>query len=125
MGDGLLPVRTDVSWQRPTQPPADGLVVIAGSPLRLFRLSPGGAHVIAQAEQGAVPDTSAVRQLVDRFVEAGALHPQPDHGTFTTADVTVVFPCHDGLSLALSRHPGALAGLRVIVVHFGGSLMKS
>lgn len=116
MGDGSLPVRTDVSWQRPTRAPADGLVVVAGSPLRVFRLSPGGAHVIAQAEQGAVPDTSAIRQLVDRFVEAGALHPQPERGPITTADVTVVIPCHEGPPLALARHPGALAGLSMIVV---------
>jgi mycofactocin system glycosyltransferase len=116
VGDESLPVRTDVSWQRPTRAPADGLVVVAGSPLRLFRLSPGGAHVIAQAEQGAVPGTGAIRQLVDRFVEAGALHPQPERGPFTTADVTVVIPCHDGPPLALARHPGALAGVCTIVV---------
>jgi len=116
VGDGSLPVRTDVSWQRPTRAPADGLVVVAGSPLRVFRLSPGGAHVIAQAEQGAVPDTSAIRQLIDRFVAAGALHPQPVRSPFTAADVTVVIPCHDGPPLALARHPGALAGVRTIVV---------
>lgn len=116
VGDGSLPVRTDVSWQRPTRAPADGLVVVAGSPLRVFRLSPGGAHVIAQAEQGAVPDTSAIRQLVDRFVEAGALHLQPVRSPFTAADVTVVIPCHDGPPLAFARHPGALAAVRTIVV---------
>ncbi len=110
----LLRVRTDSTWQRPTQPPAVGLVVIAGSPLRLFRLSAGGAHVIAMAEQGAVPGTPAVRQLVDRFIDAGALHPQPGDGPFTRADVTVVLPCFGAAPDVLGSP--ALAGLRVIVV---------
>lgn len=109
-----LRVRTDSTWQRPLDPPADGLVVIAGSPLRLFRLSAGGAQVIAMAEQGAVPGTPAVRQLVDRFIDAGALHPEPSDSPFTRADVTVVLPCFGAASSVLGSP--ALAGPRVIVV---------
>ena len=109
-----LRVRLDPTWRRPTAPPADGKVVIAGSPLRLFRLSTGGAHVIALAEAGEVPDTPSIRQLVDRFIDAGALHPLPDGGPFTAADVTVVLPAHGGLPLAVGSP--ALAGLRTIVV---------
>ncbi|MFZ9628929.1 MAG: mycofactocin biosynthesis glycosyltransferase MftF [Ilumatobacteraceae bacterium] len=80
--------RLDPSWRRP----GDGRVVVAGSPLRLFRLSEGGAHVIAQLEAGSPPDTAAVRQFVDRFVDAGAVHPQPTRGPFGLDDVTVVMP---------------------------------
>ena len=109
-----LRVRTDPTWRRPSGPPADGKVVIAGSPLRLFRLSAGGAHVIALDETGEVPDTASIRQLVDRFIDAGALHPVPSGGPFTTADVTVVLPAHGGLPLAIGSL--ALAGLRTLVV---------
>ncbi len=109
-----LRVRLDPSWQRPTEPPAEGKVVIAGSPLRLFRLSAGGAHIIALAETGEVPDTSSIRSLIDRFIDAGALHPVPTAGRFTPADVTVVMPCFGSPPLALDS--AALAGVRTIVV---------
>lgn len=109
-----LRVRVDPSWRRPMGPPADGKVVIAGSPLRLLRLSTGGAHVVGLAEAGEVPDTPSIRQLVDRFIDAGALHPVPDGGQFTTDDVTVVLPAHGALPLALGSP--ALAGVRTIVV---------
>ena len=85
-------------------------MVVAGSPLRLFRLSPGGAHVVALVEAGDPPSTPSVRQFLDRFVDAGALHPVPDPGEapFTDADITVVVPAH----AALPR----LTDLRTIVV---------
>jgi mycofactocin glycosyltransferase len=66
--------------------------VIAGSPLRLFRLSTGGAHVIELATTGEQPATDPVRRLLDRLVEAGALHPEHDAGLFTASDVTIVVP---------------------------------
>lgn len=118
-GDPLAPatglrVRLDPSWRRPAGPPADGKVVIAGSPLRLFRLSAGGAHVIALAETGEVPDTASIRQLIDRFVDAGALHPAPTAGPYSPADVTVVLPAYGRVPAALGTP--ALAGLRTIVV---------
>ncbi|MFM8310966.1 MAG: mycofactocin biosynthesis glycosyltransferase MftF [Ilumatobacteraceae bacterium] len=80
--------RLDRTWRRP----GDGSVIIAGSPLRLFRLSAGGARVAAQLEAGAPPDTAAVREFIDRFVDAGALHPLPDASEFRLNDVTVVMP---------------------------------
>lgn len=116
-----MKVRLDSTWRRPLDSPADGNVVIAGSPLRLFRLSVGGAHVIGLAEQGEVPDTPAIRQLIDRFLDAGALHPVPDveavlagRGPFSPSDVTVVMPCHGAAPLGLTST--ALAGMRAIVV---------
>lgn len=92
--------RLDPTWRRPNAgQPGAGRLVIAGSPLRLFRLSPGGAHVIAQVEAGEAPTTAAVRQLLDRFVEAGALHPvpEPTDSPFTADDVTIVIPAFASL----------------------------
>lgn len=82
--------RLDSSWRRP----GDGQVLVAGSPLRLFRLSTGGAQVTAMLEVGEAPDTAAIHQLFDRFVVAGALHPVYSAGPFTAADVTVVVPAY-------------------------------
>ena len=102
--------RLDSSWRRP----GDGKVVIAGSPLRLFRLSTGGAQVAAMVEIDEAPDTASVHQLFDRFVEAGALHPTHERSPFSTTQVTVVMPAFGSLPAAL---PTLLAsGLRVIVV---------
>ncbi|MDO8363745.1 MAG: mycofactocin biosynthesis glycosyltransferase MftF [Actinomycetota bacterium] len=105
-GSGAAPVRylLDRSWRRP----GDGTVVVAGSPLRLFRLSTGGAQVVAMVEAGEAPDTAAIRQLLDRFVDAGALHPVHGHGPFTAADVTVVIPSYGPLSTELLAQLRAL-----------------
>lgn len=97
--------RKDRSWRAP----GDGRVVIAGSPLRLFRVSAGGAHVLDAAETGEQPPTELVTRMLDRFVDAGALHPLPDAGPFTVDDVTVVIP-------AYGANPHPPAGVRVIVV---------
>ncbi|MEI7547241.1 MAG: mycofactocin biosynthesis glycosyltransferase MftF [Actinomycetota bacterium] len=88
--------------------------MIAGSPLRLFRLSTGGATVIAMAEAGEVPVTASIRQLIDRFIDAGALHPAPAHGPFGPTEITVVIPAFGRVPLAVGSP--ALAGMHVIVV---------
>lgn len=106
--------RLDPSWRRP----GDGSVVVAGSPLRLFRLSAGGAHVVSLVEAGTPPSTAAVADLLDRFVVAGALHPLPSSSPFTLDDVTVVMPFHAGAQDG-AGDDGAVCvpdGLRVIVV---------
>lgn len=102
--------RRDPSWRQP----GDGRVVLAGSPLRMFRLSAGGAEVIDRAAKGEHPDTAVVARMLDRFVEAGALHPQPSSTPFTADDVTVVMP-------VLGSMPALPAGLRTIVVDDGSS----
>ena len=94
--------RLDASWRRP----GDGRVVLAGSPLRLFRLSQGGAHVMSLVEHGTQTDTPSVREFLDRFVAAGALHPLPDTAPFTIDDVTVVMPFHE-------RDAAVAAGVRL------------
>ncbi len=71
--------------------------MIAGSPLRVFRLTDSGARVISDAEADGSDRTPAEQQLLDRFVDAGALHPLPPAGPFTAADVTIVVPAYNRL----------------------------
>lgn len=81
----------DGSWQR------FGSVVIAGSPLKLFRTTARGEDVLSSIESGA---DLAPSELVDRLLDAGAVHPSLDLTTpsFTVEDVTVVTPQLDGLA---------------------------
>jgi mycofactocin system glycosyltransferase len=70
-----------------------GQVLLAGSPLTVFRLGPGGRRVLDAIEQGReVPETA--RRLVDRLLDTGAAHPRPAGGRFGRLDVTVVVPVH-------------------------------
>jgi mycofactocin system glycosyltransferase len=84
--------RLDPSYRR------HDTVVIAGSPLRLFRLSTAGRRV-AEALEAGRPLPQGHAKLTDRLLDAGAIHPRPkpSSGTFTTADVTVVVPAHNSL----------------------------
>jgi mycofactocin system glycosyltransferase len=84
--------RTDASWQRFDD------VVLAGSPLRLFRLTRRGVDVVEDIEDARDVDRST---LTDRLSDAGAIHPdgavgRPPH--FTADDVTVVTPQLGGLA---------------------------
>ncbi len=86
--------RTDSTWRR-TGP--TGRVVLAGSPLRVFRLTAAGADVCAAIESGADVATTS---LVERLLEAGAIHPRP-HATDHTpprTDVTVITPQLGGVA---------------------------
>lgn len=104
----LTRYRRDPSWRQP----GDGRVVLAGSPLRLFKVSAGGAEVLSRANRGKQPDTEPVRRMLDRFVDAGALHPQYASAPFTVDDVTVVVP-------AYGRLPGAFGRAATVVVDDG------
>ena len=100
--------RLDPSYRR------HDLVVIAGSPLRLFRLSTAGRRVAEALEEGR-PLPKGHARLTDRLLDSGAIHPSPDpaSGVFTVADVTVVVPAHNSL-------PDGLDDMgRVIVVDDG------
>jgi mycofactocin system glycosyltransferase len=87
-------------------------VVIAGSPLRLFRLSTIGARVAEAMEHGD-PLPEGHSKLTDRLVDAGAVHPIRDSGSLTAADVTVVVPAFNSLPDNLENFD------RVIVVDDG------
>lgn len=79
--------RLDGSYRRP----AGGDVVIAGSPLTLFRLSPAGRVVIEALERGhPLPSPSA--GLTDRLVATGAIHPVAAQDPVDPRRLTVVVP---------------------------------
>jgi mycofactocin system glycosyltransferase len=94
----------DITWQR------FGRTIVAGSPLRLFRLTPAGVGVAERIERGDVHDVpgtsrTPASKLIDRLLDAGAIHPLRPTGRrarLTIADVTVVTPqlggevCDDG-----------------------------
>ena len=73
-----------------------GRALLGGSPLRLFRLSPSGVAVLDRLVEGddlaAAAPPGAVGRLIDRLLDAGAIHPRPTEGPFRAADVTVVIP---------------------------------
>jgi mycofactocin system glycosyltransferase len=66
-------------------------VVIAGSPLRLFRLTTAG-KLVAEAIEQSQPLPAGHGKLTDRLVDAGAIHPNPVQAGYTAADVTIVVP---------------------------------
>jgi mycofactocin system glycosyltransferase len=83
---------TDRTWERPTP---DRRTVLAGSPLRLFRLSDAGARSCDSIEAG---DDVSESTLVTRLLDAGAIHPAPGRAsnTYCSADVTIVTPQFGG-----------------------------
>ena len=62
----------DSSWRRP----ANGNVVLAGSPLKLFSLSQAG-QTIAECIERAQPLPQGHEVLTDRLLNAGAIHHIP------------------------------------------------
>jgi hypothetical protein len=73
----------------------DGTNVLGGSPLRLFRLTPGGRDTFRRIAAGEPVETST---LTDALLDSGAIHPVIDATephTFSVSDVTVVVPTHD------------------------------
>ena len=75
-----------------------GRTVIGGSPLQVLRFS-------------APIDLDAIRSAIlrDRLIDAGILHPIPDHGPFTTTDVTVVIPVYDAPEALAATLAGLVA----------------
>jgi mycofactocin system glycosyltransferase len=104
----------DASTHRPD---GDG-VVIGGSPLRLFRLTAAGATQYGRLAAGEDVGPS---RLVDRLLDAGAIHPRPDTGPFTAADITVVVPALAVPAEALARLREACLGVASVLVVDDGS----
>jgi mycofactocin system glycosyltransferase len=66
-------------------------MLLAGSPLTLFRLAPAGRQIIDAIERD---EDVASSTLIDRLLDTGAAHPSPVGTAYTPADVTVVVPVH-------------------------------
>ncbi len=82
----------DSSWRRP----ANGAVVIAGSPIKIFRLGRDGQKIATLLENGE-PLPVGHQPLTDRLLDAGAIHRSvsaEDDAGFQLADVTVVVPAY-------------------------------
>ncbi len=80
----------DVSWRRP----ADGAVVFAGSPIKIFRLGSGGKQIAELLERGELLP-SGHESLTDRLIDAGAIHrvvSTSDERPYQPSDITVVIP---------------------------------
>lgn len=69
-------------------------MLIGGSPLKLFRLSETGARVVDRIVGGEPVDSVAGASLIDRLLDAGAIHPTFLRSDFTAADVTVIIPAY-------------------------------
>ena len=86
--------RIDPTWWRHYHP--RGETVVAGSPVRIFRLTTSASTFLDRLEAGDDVD-STTRSLQVRLVDAGAIHPIPDDdvpSSPTLDDVTVVIPAH-------------------------------
>jgi mycofactocin glycosyltransferase len=106
----------DPTWRRPD----NGDALLAGSPVRAFRVTPAGRSIIETIERGddiVNPDNPLVAKLLD----AGAIHPLPSGGTngVVASDITAVLPVFlddPADESRLANLVGALDGLANIIV---------
>lgn len=99
-----------------------GRVLIGGSPLRIMRLTPGGAEVLDAIAAGEpVPDTAAGRRLTRRLTDAGMAHPRPAAARHQPGNVTVVVP-HRGPVSGLERTLATVGPIGRVIVVDDGSL---
>jgi len=100
-----------------------GKVVLGGSPLKLFRVTDAGGRLVARIVAG---DHVSESPLVERLLDAGAIHPCPAGGPYTAADVTVVVPSFGrpspvaGALLVDDASPQPVAGAAVRLPVNGG-----
>ncbi len=91
-------------------------VLLGGSPLRLLRLQPRAAGLVARWVHGErVADVPAEQLLARRLVTTGLFVPRPPAGGLSPADVTVVVPVRDRPDM-LSRLLAAVSPLSTVVV---------
>ena len=104
----------------------DGTLLVGGAPVRVLRLSPVGAKLVAGWWAGEpVPSAPGARALARRLLDAGLAQPSvaPGGAGFTERDVTVVVPARD----RAAKLAQCLTGLgdldpdRVVVVDDGSA----
>lgn len=96
----------DPSYRRPNS----GRVVIAGSPLKLFRLGEGGVRVAESLERDDAL-SSGHEALTDRLVDAGAIHPRIRMDRDARHDpgvLTIVIPARDELPIVRPQRCAAV-----------------
>ncbi|MGO9857280.1 MAG: mycofactocin biosynthesis glycosyltransferase MftF [Acidimicrobiales bacterium] len=99
-----------------TQSFDDGIVLLGGSPLRLFRIAERARDLVARWRTGAPVGSAKTAQLLARrLVSAGAFSPRPVGADIGPQDVTVVVPVRDRPA-QLDRLLGVLDGLACVVV---------
>jgi mycofactocin system glycosyltransferase len=93
---------------------AGGRSLIGGSPAKLFRLGPRGMRVVDAIQRGE-PLGPEARPLVERLLDAGAVHPDARSGPPPSlADVTVVVPAYGAVAMdAVAAFAGTAATLVV------------
>src|SRR4051794_3002720 len=103
----------------------DGRVLLGGSPMALFRLTPAGWRLVDAIEHGD-PLPHGHERLTDRLLDAGAIHPLPDRdGGPPASDATVVIPALDGPADELARlvaQLGATPPASVVVIDDGSAV---
>ena len=107
-----------------------GRFVLGGSPMRLFSLTPAGAALMDRIELSEPFEaTAAERDLINRWQDAGLLHPQPDLSAAVSPSpqVTLVVPVRDRAegvqrllaSIAADQSDAASAIREVLIVDDG------
>ena len=104
---------TRYSLDASTRRPAGSDVVIGGSPLRLFRLTAAGVGVYERIAAGE--DVRRPTRLVDRLLDAGAIHPRPATSPYTAADVTVIVPAFVFGETALAEIVRCCPGVAAVI----------
>lgn len=74
-----------------------GTALVGGSPLTLFRVTEAGSAAIERLAAGEAVESTP---LVERLLDAGAIHPIRDRSEHTVDDVTLVVPTY-GLPAAV------------------------
>ncbi|MCX6525190.1 MAG: glycosyltransferase, partial [Actinobacteria bacterium] len=103
---------------------------LGGSPIRLFSLTPAGAALMDRIELSEPFEAGpAERDLINRWQDAGLLHPQPDLGAAVSPSpqVTLVVPVRDRAegaqhllaSIAADQSAAAAAILEILIVDDG------
>ena len=112
-----VPVTIELDPSARLHADASGALLVGGQPLRVLRLNPAAARVVARwREDGADPTGPAETALAARLHGYGLAVVRPETSPWTAADVTVVVPAHDRPD-ALARCLVTVgAGPRVIVV---------
>jgi mycofactocin system glycosyltransferase len=109
-----------------------GRFVLGGSPIRLFSLTPAGAALMDRIELSEPFEASpAERDLINRWQDAGLLHPRPDltAAVSPSPQVTLVVPVRDRAegvlqllaSIAADQSAAAAAILEILIVDDGSA----